>query len=87
MIRFLLLLLVCGSATWLFAQSSETITGWQMQDVTKVSDAAEVVSTAKFHPDHWYAATVPGTVLTTLVNTVFIRSRFTGKTCGGFLSR
>src|SRR5579884_4536190 len=68
MIRFLLLLLVCGSATWLFAQSSETITGWQMQDVTKVSDAGDVVSTAKFHPDHWYAATVPGTVLTTLVN-------------------
>ena len=69
MIRFLLLLLVCGSTTWLFAQSSsETISGWQLQDASKISDAAEVVSTSKFHPDHWYAATVPGTVLTTLVN-------------------
>src|SRR5581483_5274788 len=69
MIRFFLLLFTCASATLLFAQSSsETITGWQMQDSTKVSDAGDVVSTAKFHPDHWYTATVPGTVLTTLVN-------------------
>ena len=69
MIRFFLLLLICSSATCLFAQSaSETITGWQMQDASKVTDAAEVVSTAKFHPDRWYPATVPGTVLTTLVN-------------------
>lgn len=69
MIRLFLLLLICGSATWMLAQSSgETITGWQMQDASKVSESAEVVSTAKFHPDHWYPATVPGTVLTTLVN-------------------
>ena len=69
MIRLFLLLLICGSATRMLAQSSgETLTGWQMQDASKVSEAAEVVSTAKFHPDHWYSATVPGTVLTTLVN-------------------
>src|SRR5581483_6746670 len=69
MIRFFLLLFTCASATLLFAQAaSEPITGWQMQDSSKVTDAAEVVSSAKFHPDHWYAATVPGTVLTTLVN-------------------
>src|SRR5690348_7935833 len=68
-IRFFLLLLACGSARWLCAQSSsETISGWQMQEASKVSDAGEVVSTARFHTDHWYAATVPGTVLTTLVN-------------------
>lgn len=69
MIRFFLLLFTCSSATCLFAQSaSETVTGWQMQDSSKVSDAAEVVSTTRFHPDRWYPATVPGTVLTTLVN-------------------
>jgi hypothetical protein len=41
---------------------------WQMQDVAKVTDAGAIVSTAAFHPQGWYAATVPGTVLTTLVN-------------------
>ena len=51
------------------AQSSEkTINGWQMQDVAKVADAPAVVSTSGFHPDAWYKATVPGTVLTTLVD-------------------
>jgi len=53
----------------LSAQSSvETINGWQMQDSAKVSGAGAVVSTAGFHPESWYPATVPGTVLTTLVN-------------------
>jgi beta-mannosidase len=44
------------------------IQGWEMQDVAKVSAAPEVVSSAKFKPEGWYTATVPGTVLTTLVN-------------------
>jgi mannosylglycoprotein endo-beta-mannosidase len=53
----------------LFAQvPAQTIDGWQMQDATKVADAASVVSSAEFQPRGWYAATVPGTVLTTLVN-------------------
>jgi beta-mannosidase len=52
-----------------FAQNaSQTIDGWSMQDVAKVPDGGAVVSTAAFHPQNWYAATVPGTVLTTLVN-------------------
>src|SRR5689334_23161267 len=68
-IRLFVMLLACGSATWAFAESSsEAVTGWQMQDASKVTDTPEVVSTARFHADHWYAATVPGTVLTTLVN-------------------
>ena len=50
-----------------FAQS-EVVGGWQMQDVAKVSAAPEVVSSAKFRPEGWYKATVPGTVLTTLVD-------------------
>jgi mannosylglycoprotein endo-beta-mannosidase len=53
----------------LFAQSStQTIDGWKMQDSAKVSAEASVVSTAGFETQGWYAATVPGTVLTTLVN-------------------
>jgi mannosylglycoprotein endo-beta-mannosidase len=53
----------------LFAQASpQMIDGWQMQDAANVADAAPVISSAAFQPKAWYAATVPGTVLTTLVN-------------------
>ena len=45
-----------------------TIRDWQMQDVAKVPDAGAAVSTAAFAPQSWYKATVPGTVLTTLVD-------------------
>ena len=57
-------------ATSLYAQPLQmiTITGWQMQDAAKVESPAAIVSAAGFHPQGWYAATVPGTVLTTLVN-------------------
>ncbi len=52
-----------------FAQQGEqAVTGWKMQDAAKVSAAAAEVSGAKFRPEGWYEATVPGTVLTTLVN-------------------
>ncbi len=39
-----------------------------MQDSAKVTAAAPIVSSTGFHPQGWYIATVPGTVLTTLVN-------------------
>jgi mannosylglycoprotein endo-beta-mannosidase len=53
----------------MFAQSSsQTVGDWKMQDSAKVAATAATVSTAAFHPENWYAATVPGTVLTTLVN-------------------
>jgi hypothetical protein len=42
--------------------------GWQLQDVAKVPETGAEVSTAAFKTTNWYAATVPGTVLTTLVN-------------------
>jgi mannosylglycoprotein endo-beta-mannosidase len=64
---FALLALVVPAA--LSAQSStQTISGWKMQDAAKVAGEASIVSTAGFEPQGWYAATVPGTVLTTLVN-------------------
>jgi beta-mannosidase len=43
-------------------------TNWQLQDAAKVTAAPELISTAKFKPAAWYTATVPGTVLTTLVD-------------------
>ncbi|ADV83491.1 glycoside hydrolase family 2 protein [Terriglobus saanensis] len=49
-------------------QSDQLIGGWQMQDATQVSASASAVASAKFTADGWYTATVPGTVLTTLVN-------------------
>ena len=59
-------LLVASSIS--FGQMApRTIDGWQMQDSAKVSAAGAVVSTGKFHSQSWYPATVPGTVLTTLV--------------------
>ncbi|WP_263381551.1 glycoside hydrolase family 2 protein [Granulicella arctica] len=42
--------------------------GWQLQDAGKVSQAGEAVSGAGFQTTGWLAATVPGTVLTSLVN-------------------
>jgi beta-galactosidase/beta-glucuronidase len=42
--------------------------GWQLQDSAKVTAAGDIVSTVNFQPGGWYAATVPGTVLTSLVN-------------------
>jgi hypothetical protein len=42
--------------------------GWQLQDAAKVSQTGDAVSLATFTPQNWYAATVPGTVLTSLVN-------------------
>jgi Exo-beta-D-glucosaminidase Ig-fold domain/Glycosyl hydrolases family 2, sugar binding domain/Glycosyl hydrolases family 2/Glycosyl hydrolases family 2, TIM barrel domain len=42
--------------------------GWQLQDAAKVPQGGAEVSAAAFKTKGWYAATVPGTVLTTLVN-------------------
>src|SRR5512146_572302 len=43
-------------------------TGWQLQDAAKATQAGTEVSSSRFKPNGWYVATVPGTVLTTLVN-------------------
>jgi hypothetical protein len=48
-------------------QSVVLVRGWQLQDVAKVPQSGAEVSTAT-STRGWYAATVPGTVLTTLVN-------------------
>jgi hypothetical protein len=42
--------------------------GWQLQDAAKVPQGGADVASAKFRTQGWYSATVPGTVLTSLVN-------------------
>ena len=41
---------------------------WQMQDATQVTDAGAQISQPSYGAARWYKATVPGTVLTTLVD-------------------
>ncbi len=66
--RIVTALFVIAMSASLFAQSAQTLSDWQMQDSAKVSSTPAEVSTDRFHPETWYTATVPGTVLTTLVN-------------------
>lgn len=42
--------------------------GWQLQFVNKVAQTGAEISTPSFQSNSWYVATVPGTVLTSLVN-------------------
>ena len=42
--------------------------GWQLQEILKVPKTGAEISTAGLDTTGWYRATVPGTVLTTLVN-------------------
>lgn len=41
---------------------------WRLQDSARVGQTGAAISSASFDAGGWYAATVPGTVLTTLVN-------------------
>jgi len=43
-------------------------TGWQLQEAGRVAQNGETISRADYQASGWYQATVPGTVLTTLVN-------------------
>jgi glycosyl hydrolase family 2/Ig-like domain-containing protein len=42
--------------------------GWQLQDAAEVPEGGAAIATASYKAKGWYAATVPGTVLTSLVN-------------------
>lgn len=48
--------------------SIELATGWQLQDAANVQELGDTLSQASFEPSHWHKATVPGTVLTSLVD-------------------
>ena len=45
----------------------ELTSGWQLEDSAKVTDTGAAVSTQSYSAQGWRAATVPGTVLTSLV--------------------
>ncbi|MBB5327020.1 glycoside hydrolase family 2 protein [Tunturiibacter gelidoferens] len=51
-----------------FAESVTLGAGWQLQDAAKVTETGDAISSTSFRPQGWYSATVPGTVLTSLVN-------------------
>jgi hypothetical protein len=44
------------------------LAGWQLQDSAKVPEGGAILSTKDYVAKGWYTATVPGTVLTSLVN-------------------
>lgn len=63
-------------AFWLRNLAGETVqsldplmisSDWQLQAASKITQPAEAISQVGFSADNWYPATVPGTVLTTLV--------------------
>jgi mannosylglycoprotein endo-beta-mannosidase len=66
--RLFALLAIAVPAALSAQSSTQTIDGWKMQDSAKVAAEAPIISATGFDPQGWYAATVPGTVLTTLVN-------------------
>jgi Exo-beta-D-glucosaminidase Ig-fold domain/Glycosyl hydrolases family 2, sugar binding domain/Glycosyl hydrolases family 2/Glycosyl hydrolases family 2, TIM barrel domain len=57
-----------GSAQTPLPRSIILSSGWQLQDASAVPQNAAIVATSGFETKGWYAATVPGTVLTSLVN-------------------
>ncbi|NNM84737.1 MAG: glycoside hydrolase family 2, partial [Phycisphaerales bacterium] len=52
----------------LLPKESVLALGWQLQDAGRISQSGAEISTESFSPHAWHSATVPGTILTTLVN-------------------
>ena len=69
---FLCIIPVLLLATVCFARSFQEPlvidSGWQMQPVAQIASAGGDIAQTNFNSDGWYSATVPGTVLMTLVN-------------------
>lgn len=70
-----LILLACGAPVFSalgglpgLETPIQLTSGWELQDATKLSDAGEAISQLNYKTAGWHAATVPGTVLTSLVN-------------------
>ncbi|MDQ2730404.1 MAG: malectin domain-containing carbohydrate-binding protein [Armatimonadota bacterium] len=42
--------------------------GWTLQDTRRLAETGPEISSRSYQPGYWYGATVPGTVLTSLVN-------------------
>lgn len=64
-----IILFVGGLAISCWAQQVSEVTDWWMQDSSAVSaTTGQAISAPSFDASSWYAATVPGTVLQTLVD-------------------
>jgi beta-mannosidase len=59
--------LALGSLPLVARIAPVTLSDWQMQNAALVSDRASAISSPNYQPAQWYKASVPGTVLTTLV--------------------
>ena len=74
--RSFIALLLVGLLGWSITAPAQPVqpqpvalaSGWQLQDVAKTPQTGAVVAAAGFSTAGWYTATVPGTVLATLVN-------------------
>lgn len=76
--RFLLFIL-CGFFLNAFAhQEYELNQGWQCQNIKKVNATGMQLSKVSFPLHHWLPATVPGTILTTLLNDKKVPDPFYG---------
>ena len=70
-----LVLVACGTTEKISRSSplggpaqTAIATGWQLQDAATVPESGSEISQTGFAATNWHKATVPGTVLTTLVN-------------------
>ncbi len=71
---FLILILHYG-----YSQSSYDLDyGWRCKNINEVGSDGEAISNTSFSTESWLAATVPGTVLTTLLNNKKIPDPFYG---------
>jgi hypothetical protein len=59
---------VAASAQTVMPAKVELASGWTLQRAEAVKEAGETISSPAYKTVGWYPATVPGTVLTTLVN-------------------
>ncbi|NWJ52360.1 MAG: glycoside hydrolase family 2 [Bacteroidetes bacterium] len=70
--KFTTLFILLSLAFSLSGQTNSTpfiiANGWQLQDASKISQSGKEITKAGFQTTGWYNATVPGTILTTLVN-------------------
>ncbi len=63
------LMAVHGVAATVMAHGRvDAVSGWKLQDAARISQPGAEIAAAGFDTAGWYTATVPGTVLTTLVN-------------------
>jgi len=73
------LLILASSSTAALGQNRVTLHDrWQIQSSAKVGTDGAVISSATYRPGDWYRATVPSTVVGTLVEDSVFKDPFFG---------